>query len=78
MLDIAWILPGYTGQFPEMGLFELPFLFDTALEAATVGWRSTTQALTGFDGVRLIGFSVRPPTASLCAARSIPAGHGRV
>ena len=27
VLDIAWILPGYTpGQFPEMGLFELPLL----------------------------------------------------
>ena len=40
VLDIAWILPGYTpGQFPEMGLFELPFLFDSSLEAATVGWQ---------------------------------------
>ena len=27
--DATWVLPGYTaGQFPEMGLFELPFLFD--------------------------------------------------
>ena len=74
VLDIAWILPGYTpGQFPEMGLFELPFLFDTALEAATVGWQLYDAGLlTGFDGVRLIGFSARPPTASLCAVRSIP------
>ena len=29
--DVTWVLPGYTaGQFPEMGLFELPFLFRTA------------------------------------------------
>jgi TRAP-type C4-dicarboxylate transport system substrate-binding protein len=37
--DVTWVLPGYTaGQFPEMGLFELPFLFETADEASVVGF----------------------------------------
>ena len=72
LLDIAWILPGYTpGQFPEMGLFELPFLFDTALEAATVGWQLYDAGLlTGFDGVRLIGFFSTAPNG-LFMRRSI-------
>ncbi len=63
VLDIAWILPGYTpGQFPEMGLFELPFLFDSSLEAATVGWQLYDAGLlSGFDGVRLIGFFSTAP-----------------
>ena len=72
VLDIAWILPGYTpGQFPEMGLFELPFLFDTALEAATVGWQLYDAGLlTGFDGVKLIGFFSTAPNG-LFMRRSI-------
>jgi TRAP-type C4-dicarboxylate transport system substrate-binding protein len=72
VLDIAWILPGYTpGQFPEMGLFELPFLFDTSLEAATVGWQLYDAGLlTGFDGVRLIGFFSTAPNG-LFMRRSI-------
>ena len=72
VLDIAWILPGYApGQFPEMGLFELPFLFDTALEAATVGWQLYDAGLlTGFDGVRLIGFFSTAPNG-LFMRRSI-------
>jgi TRAP-type C4-dicarboxylate transport system substrate-binding protein len=63
VLDIAWILPGYTpGQFPEMGLFELPLLFDSSLEAATVGWQLYDAGLLkGFDGVRLIGFFSTAP-----------------
>ena len=37
--DVAWILPGYHGrQFEDMQLFELPFLFENATEAALVGW----------------------------------------
>ena len=38
VMDVSWVLPGYTaGQFPEMGVFELPFLFRTAEEASVVG-----------------------------------------
>lgn len=63
--DVTWVLPGYTaGQFPEMSLFELPFLFRTAEEASIVGWKLYEQGLlTGFDGVHLIGFFASEPNA---------------
>ncbi|MBY5973379.1 TRAP transporter substrate-binding protein [Ferrimonas balearica] len=56
--DVTWVLPIYTaGQFPEMGIFELPFLFTTAQEASAVGWGLMEQGLmTGFDGVHVVGF----------------------
>lgn len=63
--DVTWVLPGYTsGQFPEMGLFELPFLFETAEEASVVGWKLYEQGLlTGFDGVHVVGFFATEPNA---------------
>ena len=63
--DVTWVLPGYTaGQFPEMGLFELPFLFETAEEASVVGWKLYEQGLlTGFDGVHVVGFFAAEPNA---------------
>jgi TRAP-type transport system periplasmic protein len=63
--DVTWVLPGYTsGQFPEMGLFELPFLFRTAQEASLVGWKLNEMGLlTGFDGVHVVGFFAAEPNA---------------
>lgn len=63
--DVTWVLPGYTaGQFPEMGLFELPFLFETAEEASVVGWKLHEMGLlTGFDGVHVVGFFAAEPNA---------------
>ncbi len=63
--DVTWVLPGYTGgQFPEMSLFELPFLFETAEEASVVGWKLHEQGLlTGFDGVHVVGFFASEPNA---------------
>ncbi|MEM9551413.1 MAG: TRAP transporter substrate-binding protein [Pseudomonadota bacterium] len=63
--DVTWVLPGYTaGQFPEMGLFELPFLFRTAEEASVVGWQLHERGLlTGFDGVHVLGFFAAEPNA---------------
>jgi TRAP-type C4-dicarboxylate transport system substrate-binding protein len=63
--DVTWVLPGYTaGQFPEMGLFELPFLFRTAEEASVVGWKLHEMGLlTGFDGVHVVGFFAAEPNA---------------
>ena len=63
--DVTWVLPGYTaGQFPEMGVFELPFLFRTAEEASVVGWKLHEMGLlTGFDGVHLVGFFAAEPNA---------------
>lgn len=73
--DVAWVLPGYTpGQFPEMQVFELPALFENAVEAGVVGWRLYEKGLLkGFDGVRAItifatepmGLWMREPIASL-------------
>ena len=63
--DVTWVLPGYTaGQFPEMGVFELPFLFHTAEEASVVGWQLHEMGLlTGFDGVHVVGFFAAEPNA---------------
>jgi TRAP-type C4-dicarboxylate transport system substrate-binding protein len=63
--DVTWVLPGYTaGQFPEMGLFELPFLFETAEEAGVVAWKLHEMGLlTGFDGVHVVGIFAAEPNA---------------
>ena len=63
--DVTWVLPGYTaGQFPEFGVFELPFLFRTAEEASVVGWKMHEMGLlTGFDGVHVVGIFAAEPNA---------------
>ena len=63
--DVTWVLPGYTaGQFPEMSLFELPFLIRTAEEASVVGWKLHEMGmLNGFDGVHVIGIFAAEPNA---------------
>ena len=69
ILDVAWVLPAYTsGQFPEMGLFELPFLFRDAREASATGWQLHQEGLlTGLEDVRLIGFFTGGPNALFLA-----------
>ena len=61
--DVSWVLPGYTaGQFPQMGIFELPFLFDTAIEASVVGWKLHEKGLLkGLDEVHVVGFFAAEP-----------------
>jgi len=56
--DVAWILPRYHGrQFEDMQLFELPFLFENAREAALVGWQlCEKKLLRGIEDVHLVGF----------------------
>ncbi len=63
--DVTWVLPGYTaGQFPQMGVFELPFLFHNAIEASRVGWMLYKQGLLkGFQDVHLVGFFATEPNA---------------
>ena len=65
ILDIAWVLPAYTsGQFPELGLFELPFLFESAEEASVVGWQLHERGLfSGFDDVHVAGLFTTEPNA---------------
>ncbi len=63
--DVTWVLPGYTGgQFPQMGVFELPFLFHNAVEASRVGWMLYKQGLLkGLEDVHLVGFFATEPNA---------------
>lgn len=63
--DVTWVLPGYTaGQFPQMGVFELPFLFRTGVEASVVGWKLHERGLfKGLEDVHLIGFFASEPNA---------------
>ena len=63
--DVTWVLPGYTaGQFPELGVFELPFLFRSGEEASVVGWKMHEMGLlTGLDGVHLVGLFAAEPNA---------------
>ena len=63
VVDVTWVVPAYTaGQFPQMGLFQLPFLFRTAEEASVVGWKLYEAGLlTGFDRVHVIGLWTASP-----------------
>jgi TRAP-type C4-dicarboxylate transport system substrate-binding protein len=46
VLDLAWVLPGYTaGQFPQMGVVELPFLASDAESASVALWRIYSEGL---------------------------------
>lgn len=62
--DVTWVLPGYTaGQFPQMTVFELPFLFRDAVEASVVGWRLHERGLLdGLEDVHLVGFFAAEPS----------------
>ncbi len=55
--DSAFIAPGYSpGKFPDYGLFELPFLARTGLEASIAMWRMFRQGhVSGFGKVKLLG-----------------------
>lgn len=92
VLDIGYVLPAYSsGQFPELGLFELPYFFESAEVAGLVGWSLYERGqLRGFEQVRLLGlFTTEPaglflrtPVASLndlhgLKVRSIGAIHNR-
>ncbi len=57
VLDIAWVLPGYTaGQFPQIDVIELPYLATSATEAAVAGWRLHEEGLIdGTEHVQVIG-----------------------
>ena len=56
--DFAQVVASYTpGRFPELGLFELPFLAKDNLEGSLAAWRMYEAGyLSGFDNVHMIGF----------------------
>ncbi len=55
--DTAFFDPGYSpGKFPDYGLFELPFLARSGLEASIAMWRMYDRGhIAGFDKVKLLG-----------------------
>ena len=61
--DVAWVMAGYTpGQFPELEIMEIPFLFRTANEAAVVGWKLFEKGLlSGFQDTHLVGLFAGAP-----------------
>lgn len=56
--DIAQVVASYTpGRFPELGLFELPFLAENNLEGSLAAWRMYQAGqLSGFERLHLLGF----------------------
>ena len=64
VLDVAWVLPGYTpGQFPQLEIVELPYLFATAEESAIALWRLHQAGLAeGFDDIHLIATWTTEPS----------------
>ncbi len=62
--DITWVLPGYTpGQFPQLHVFELPFLAKTGVESSVAAWRITEAGLAdGFKDTHPIGLWTSAPS----------------
>ncbi len=62
--DITWVLPGYTpGQFPQLHVFELPFLAKTGVESSVAAWRITEAGLAeGFQDTHPIGLWTSAPS----------------
>ncbi len=62
--DIGLVQPSYTpGQFPQLQVFELPFMMRSSTEASLVAWRLYERGLfTGFDDVKLLGLWTAEPS----------------
>jgi TRAP-type C4-dicarboxylate transport system substrate-binding protein len=62
--DITWVLPAYTpGQFPQLHVFELPFLAKTGVESSVAAWRITEAGLSeGFQDTHPIGLWTSAPS----------------
>ena len=56
--DMAQVVASYTpGRFPELGLFELPFLAANNVEGSLAAWRMFEAGhLSGFENVHMLGF----------------------
>jgi len=62
--EIGLVQPSYTpGQFPQMQVFELPFLMRSSTEASLVAWELFNRGmLRGFDEVKLLGLWTAEPS----------------
>ncbi|MBT3988894.1 MAG: TRAP transporter substrate-binding protein [Rhodospirillaceae bacterium] len=58
VVDITWAIPAYSpGRFADRGLFELPGLFNDAMEASTTIWRMYARGkLKGFESIHPLMF----------------------
>lgn len=56
--DIAQVVASYTpGRFPELAVFELPFMAENNVEGSIAAWRMYEAGhLSGFDNIHMIGF----------------------
>ncbi|HWL30765.1 MAG TPA: TRAP transporter substrate-binding protein [Xanthobacteraceae bacterium] len=59
VVDLAEVVASYTpGRFPELEMFELPFLFDNTREASLAAYKLYSKGLlTGFDNIELAGIA---------------------
>ncbi|HEV7276337.1 MAG TPA: TRAP transporter substrate-binding protein [Devosiaceae bacterium] len=59
VVDIAEVVAAYTpGRFPELEVFELPFVFDSTLEASLTALEMYEAGLlSGFDDLELVGIA---------------------
>lgn len=59
VVDIAEVVASYTpGRFPELEMFELPFVFDSTVEGSLSAWALYQQGkLSGFDNLELVGIA---------------------
>lgn len=57
IVDIAEVVAAYTpGRFPELEMFELPFIFENSREAGLTAWHMYDKGyLRGFDDLELLG-----------------------
>ena len=56
--DIAQVVASYTpGRFPDLALFELPFLAENNVEGSIAAWRMYERGhLSGFENFHMLGF----------------------
>ncbi|MGI6853927.1 TRAP transporter substrate-binding protein [Mesorhizobium sp. 1B3] len=59
VVDIAEVVASYTpGRFKELEMFEVPFVFESTLEASLTAWTLYEKGLlTGFDNLELVGIA---------------------
>jgi len=62
--QVTLVQPSYTpGQFPQLQVLELPFMYRSSTEASILAWKLYENGLlTGFDEVKLIGLWTAEPS----------------
>ncbi len=73
VVDIVWTIPGYTaGRFPQVEVFELPFMMTNAEATSRACWEYLqTVATTEFSDTQLLAVNVHGPGTFHCRDRQI-------